>query len=474
LNDAIIAPMSGASRALPPSIVVDSDRHVAAPEESRGAERELAGSEALYRFLVERQAEMVSLARADGELVFVNDAYAAFYGFAAEAMIGRNLYEFVPEAWRPAVARHLSRVLAAGDGAEDRNQGTRADGAKRWIAWNNRAVQSTWSDEILIHSVGRDIDDQVAAERRLEESEAKYRLIAENTSDFVFQLGRNLTLRYASPACRALLGREADALIGLEFADLVDEPDRARAALALASLVERSATHLSILCRMYRAEDKVVWAEINFSATFDANGRADGVVGSARDVSARKAAEDELAGANARLRTLAERDGLTGLFNRRALDDAMASQTASTTAWTGCAIVDVDHFKAYNDQFGHLAGDDCLRRIAIALTQCLRRNDFACRYGGEEFVALFGGGDARAPLLAAERLRAAVAALRLPNPQAPGGFVTVSAGLSTVADLRAGAPVAELIAAADSALYEAKRAGRDRVACAGPALRRRA
>ena len=89
-------------------------------------------------------------------------------------------------------------------------------------------------------------------------------------------------------------------------------------------------------------------------------------------------------------------------------------------------------------------------------------------------MALFGGGDARAPLLAAERLRAAVAALRLPNPQAPGGFVTVSAGLSTVADLRAGAPVAELIAAADSALYEAKRAGRDRVACAGPALRRRA
>ena len=468
----MIAPMSRASHALPSLLLVDKD--LCAAENSRGAECKLAGSEALYRFLVERQAEMVSLARADGELVFVNNAYAAFYGAAAEAMIGRNLYEFVPEAWRPSVARHLTRVLSAGVGGEDRNEGTRADGAKRWIAWNNRAVRATWSDEILIHSVGRDIDDQVAAERRLEESEAKYRLLAEHTADLVVQLGRNLTLSYASPACRALLGRDADALIGLEFAALVDEPDRARAALALATLLDRRASHLSILCRMCRADGEVIWAEINFSATLDATGCPDGVVGSARDVSARKADEEELAGANARLRTLAERDGLTGLFNRRALDDAMASQTASTTAWTGCAIVDVDHFKAYNDQFGHLAGDDCLRRIAIALTQCLRRDDFACRYGGEEFVALFCGGDARAPLLAAERLRAAVAALRLPNPLAPGGLVTVSAGLSTLADLRAGAPIAELIAAADSALYEAKRAGRDRIVGGRPALRRRA
>jgi diguanylate cyclase (GGDEF)-like protein len=132
------------------------------------------------------------------------------------------------------------------------------------------------------------------------------------------------------------------------------------------------------------------------------------------------------------------------------------------------AFEDVDHFKLYNDRYGHVAGDLCLRRVAEALGSSVRRDvDLVARYGGEEFAMILPGAHRSAVHRVGERALVVVAALEEPHPRAAGGFVTISAGVAaTVPSAQSSAE--ELIECADAALYEAKRAGRNQV-CEGDA-----
>jgi diguanylate cyclase (GGDEF)-like protein len=176
-----------------------------------------------------------------------------------------------------------------------------------------------------------------------------------------------------------------------------------------------------------------------------------------------------LSEANAELWQLSVHDGLTGLANRRALDTHLAEQLAIALRHQrplALALVDVDHFKAYNDHHGHPAGDACLTRIASALLGCCQRPaDMAARYGGEEFALVLPDTSLEGARHIAEGCRAAVARLRIPHGRHPGGaLVSISVGVA-VMDGRNPCSVEQLIRAADTLLYQAKHAGRDRVAC---------
>lgn len=159
-------------------------------------------------------------------------------------------------------------------------------------------------------------------------------------------------------------------------------------------------------------------------------------------------------------------DALTGLGNRMHLDEAVRNILARADRYgSSCslALCDLDFFKAYNDRFGHVAGDDALRTVAAAMRGNLRASDGLFRYGGEEFVALlFEQGLAEAER-AMDRMRAEIA--RLGIPAADGGYVTLSIGIAELAGERTGAA---WIARADTALYEAKSRGRDRVMSSAP------
>lgn len=167
------------------------------------------------------------------------------------------------------------------------------------------------------------------------------------------------------------------------------------------------------------------------------------------------------------LRSLSFLDGLTGIANRRRFDDAMARE------WRRCArsnlplsliILDVDHFKAYNDHYGHQAGDECLRMVAEVLSDCARRpSDLVARYGGEEFVCLLPETDGPGAVRVAEGFRTSVAECRIPHAQSPViPYVTISLGVATVIPSAEGSPE-QLAEMADQLLYRAKRTGRNRV-----------
>lgn len=161
------------------------------------------------------------------------------------------------------------------------------------------------------------------------------------------------------------------------------------------------------------------------------------------------------------LSTLAMRDGLTGLANRRQFDAALAQALESQTGWVGLAMIDVDYFKAFNDLYGHPEGDMILRLVAHALATTMRKaTDMVARYGGEEFVVMMPCLDEAGARAVGDRLLAAIRALELPHAASPTGFLTVSVGLAVAIREQRGGP-ASLLRMADEALYTAKRSGRD-------------
>lgn len=169
-----------------------------------------------------------------------------------------------------------------------------------------------------------------------------------------------------------------------------------------------------------------------------------------------------LRSANDQLELLSTTDALTGVANRRRFDMALAAEwtrSLGTAEPITLIMADVDHFKQYNDDYGHLAGDACLVEISRLLTDSARDTDLLCRYGGEEFAAILPRADLEAAVAVAERMRRAVAGARLPHTLS-GGMVTVSVGVaSTIASTKS--QRSELLANADAALYEAKHAGRN-------------
>jgi diguanylate cyclase (GGDEF)-like protein len=155
-------------------------------------------------------------------------------------------------------------------------------------------------------------------------------------------------------------------------------------------------------------------------------------------------------------------DGLTGVSNRRAFDAALErelSLAARTGAAVAVVILDLDHFKSLNDTWGHQAGDDVLRGVGAALRSCTRQGDVVARYGGEEFALILPGAVAADAVATARRVRSELLGVEAPRP--------ITASLGIACRRGAGLSGAELLAAADTALYAAKGGGRDQARLAG-------
>ena len=215
----------------------------------------------------------------------------------------------------------------------------------------------------------------------------------------------------------------------------------------------------------------MVWVELLVRPGADPLGGLPIFVGNLRDISRQKAAEDQLAATNAELVALSLNDPLTGIANRRHFDEvllkewkrAIREQTALSLI-----LLDIDRFKSFNDMYGHLAGDNCLRTVAGAVASVVKRpSDLAVRYGGEEFALILPVTEAEGAESVAYTARAAIEALGLTHAGNAlcGGVVTASFGVSTAYPQAGGPPEAalDLIAQADALLYEAKRTGRNRV-----------
>jgi diguanylate cyclase (GGDEF)-like protein/PAS domain S-box-containing protein len=306
------------------------------------------------------------------------------------------------------------------------------------------------------------------ADALLRDSEARYRHLADNSSDAIILRDPQGRRKYASSAFFPMLGRTPEEMgpHGLEpwlHPDSIGTPPKTLQRL-------RTGEQRVVALLQYGHPDgHWMWLEAISSGIFDANGNMTEIVTNLRDVTSRKAAEDKLAAA-------AVTDGMTGLGNRRAFDDRLEQEwQRAIRAQSSLALlmIDVDYFKAYNDTFGHLQGDGALTLVSTCITENLRRPaDFAARYGGEEFVVILPDTDDVGAFHVAESIRNAVAARGLAHPGSPTTELTASIGLTSRRPVP-GNEASILIQLADAALYQAKQNGRNQTVLSPPEPRTR-
>lgn len=304
------------------------------------------------------------------------------------------------------------------------------------------------------HELRQERDGAVQA---LAESEELYRLLAENAWDVIWTMEIDGTISYVSPAVERMRGiTPAEAKV--QTLDQIHPPESAArvteyftalyAAMAAGTVPPRYQGEREY----YRKDGSIMLGELDVIPQVDAEGKVVRILGVTRDISERRAFEDELS-------RLAVTDSLTGVWNRRQGERLLAADLAESRRYgpeLSVLMLDIDHFKEINDEFGHQAGDQILVELTERLTAQVRATDVLARWGGEEFVILMRHctlADAE-PL--AEKLRTIVSDTSFPVV----GTVTVSIG---AAELKPDDDLASWLDRADQAMYDAKAAGRNAV-----------
>lgn len=185
-----------------------------------------------------------------------------------------------------------------------------------------------------------------------------------------------------------------------------------------------------------------------------------------------RVSQGKLADSNLQLQRMVSSDGLTGIANRRCFDESLEIEwrrSIRSQDWVSVILIDVDFFKACNDTYGHLVGDEILQRVAAALMDCVRRPaDLVARYGGDEFVVMLSATDTEGASRLAEKIRASVEALQLKNKESSvAEVVTITLGVAAALPVAGSSPLS-ILELADRMLYRAKQDGRNCV-CVAPA-----
>jgi diguanylate cyclase (GGDEF)-like protein/PAS domain S-box-containing protein len=296
----------------------------------------------------------------------------------------------------------------------------------------------------------------------LADKETNFRLLAEGSSDMVTRIGLDEQIQYVSPSSARIVGWRPDQLVESPALAGVNPEDLPRVAEIVAALKRGQAEEARITYRTRHREKGEIWLESTLRVTRKVSGEIDGVVAISRDMTEQKDLEGKLA-------TQATEDGLTGLANRRRFDERLQeewSRAYRDSASLSLLLIDVDHFKKFNDRYGHPAGDVCLQAVANILAGEARRpGDLAARYGGEEFAVLLPNTDAAGCALIGERIRLALEKTAMPHaPNLPSGRVTLSlGGAICYPNAERSKTCASLVETADRALYAAKHEGRDRL-----------
>jgi len=288
-----------------------------------------------------------------------------------------------------------------------------------------------------------------------------------------------------SALCRQIYGLDEAVLPLDDWLALIEPEERAQLA-AVAARLERGeeVKRLQYRIRPANAPHTLHWVEVWSRSVRDEEDGGTRLIGVVQDITARKAVEAELAEHRARLEAQLRIDPLTGVANRRALDEAASFQLALAIRGENplaLLMIDVDHFKHYNDHYGHVAGDESLKAVAAALRVHVgRAGELVARYGGEEFAVLLPLSEGKAALELAQRMCTSVRRLQIPHAASgTSQYVTISVGVAWLSPPSVAVEYArahhegvegaaawplmqQLFKQADMALYEAKRQGRNR------------
>jgi diguanylate cyclase (GGDEF)-like protein/PAS domain S-box-containing protein len=318
------------------------------------------------------------------------------------------------------------------------------------------------------------IEERARTEAALRDSEVRFRLLAENASDVVSLHDLDGQVLYISPSCERVFGFSPDEMARMRPFTMVHPEDRARATAHHEALL-RGEPVTALTCRNLHKSGRHVWVETSWRPILNRSNKIVRLQAASRDVTERRenerqleeakaklqAQQERLIDANARLEALASLDALTGLKNRRAFEERLHEEIARARRSQesfALLLLDIDHFKHFNDSFGHPRGDDVLKSVARVLSRSVRDVDFIARHGGEEFAIILPDTDRDGAKLMGERLRVAIE-----ENAWDARPITISVGAAAWTE---GATAESLVDQADRALYRSKQAGRNIVTLA--------
>ncbi|WP_291312017.1 diguanylate cyclase, partial [Devosia sp. 66-14] len=430
--------------------------------------RKLVEERKLIRAALRQAPDYLYVKDTFGRFVEVNAAVAEVNGFASpDDVKGLTDADLSPER-APALMAQEQRILANGQGVTNlEEQVPDLNGTIRWYLTSKTPVYNIDGEVLGLAGTTRDITDRKRLEAELAESRTQLSTVLTEMSDGIALFDRNGVLRFCNEQYRDYFpltgnlrspGAPLESILraSVTLGEQLDVPpdkvdDWVKAVLeSLDAGAEEEA-------RLFDGR----WLHIRTSPIRDG-----GATVRVADITKLKRAEAGLLALTEQLRILADTDGLTGLVNRRRLDedlDRELKRAARDRQSLSLIMLDIDRFKAFNDRYGHPAGDKCIKAVAGVLAQKARRpGDIAARYGGEEMCVVLPNTDEAGAYAVAEIIRSSVRDLRIGHEGSEKAVVTVSLGVSTCARGDETRIASVLVSRADEALYLAKSAGRDR------------
>ena len=431
---------------------------------------------------IDRSAPATFVVDERGRITEWDSAAEALYGFAAYEVVGRHPTMLVPPELDFERDEYLRAILSGRSVPRCQTERMRRDGTRIDVAIELSPVREPGGRVVgaraEVRPLARTVADRRAgteptdtppaprddrSRRRLAEAQERFRIAFVHAPNGIALLstavGSEGSFLDANPALARQLGYDGEDLIGRSLLDFLHPGSGADQTETLAALLEATEADARAERRFLRGDGREVWLEIGASVVRDDAGRPLYAVAHLQDVTDARRHQAEL-------RHLADHDGLTGLVNRRCFGarlETALDELCESGRGAAVLVLDLDNFKAVNDTCGHAVGDELLRRVGAALRSRVRSSDVVARLGGDEFGILLtdvtpeGARDVAAELLAAVDREAMVAAAD------QGVRVTASIGVSTI-DCATGRSAEVLLSDADTAMYRAKRTGRNRFA----------
>lgn len=426
---------------------------------------ELAESEKRFRqFFESNSSVMLLIEPLTGKIEDANLEAAAYYGYSREQLTGMvisDINTLSPESIAEEIQFAVRQVRKY-----FRFQHRLASGEVRDVEVYSTPIET--EGRTLLFSIVLDVTERNQVRLALSQSEEKHRLLIENSHDIIYTLNADGVFTFVSAAWTALLGHPLDLVLGHPFMPFIHPDDLVVCTTALQTLFETGQPQKNIEYRVKHMDGSWRWHSTNALPLKDAKGQVIGVEGNDTDITEQKEMAD-------RVRQLAFYDTLTGLPNRRLLDDRL-NQTMAASKRSACyaalMFLDLDNFKPLNDAHGHGVGDLLLIEVARRLIECVREMDTVARLGGDEFVVMLSELDTDK---AASTLKALGVAEKIRNALSQPYRMTISQDGQTVVEHHCTASIGlvvfvghevskdEILKRADMAMYQVKDAGRNSI-----------
>jgi diguanylate cyclase (GGDEF)-like protein/PAS domain S-box-containing protein len=437
--------------------------------ERKQAETSLQESQLLYRSLTEVLPHGLYRIDREGRLTFANPAYLKLFDQPLSDCLGKTVFDLFPGAVAQRYASEDEQVMATGQTLNQVETYLAADDQGPGYRQICKSPLYDAEGQIVgMQGVFWDVTDLKRTEAALASQKQFLQNVIDSIPSIIVVKDRDDRIQIANRASAAMHGitprdmlGKLDTEINPNISPLEAEDNRRTNQQVIETRVP------------YQAEQEIVdmngvsrWYQLLINPFRDNDGNIKGVVGNCIDITDRKQIETALQEANEKLERLATLDGLTQIPNRRRFDEYLSQEWQRLVREQqplSLILFDVDFFKAYNDHFGHQQGDEGLIAVAQAANQAVKRAaDLLARYGGEEFGVILPNTRRTGAESVAKAIHREVEALRLVHPQSQvNDYLTVSMGIASVVPTADQAPE-DLIAAADAALYQAKRRGRNR------------